>query len=120
MTKVSFALNPEKLEVSLHVKGHAGQNVVGSDIVCASISILAYTLAQNMLIARERGLTKYDPKIKLKSGDAIITVRGKDEESYAALCHDYCVVQAGYQVLAHNYPRFVALEMFGQDEAPIQ
>ena len=116
MVVAKFTTNEQKMEVSLHVKGHAGQNVIGRDLVCASASILAYTLAQNIKIEEARGTLKYPPKLKLKEGDSIITCRAKDEEGYASLLHTYCDFQTGYVLLAHNYPQYVAVEMFGEAE----
>ena len=116
MVVAKFGMDASRLVVSLHVKGHAGQNIPGNDIVCASASILAYTLAQNIKMSEERGHLKYSPKIKLKEGDSIITCRAKDEDTYAEILHTFLVIQTGYAVLAHNYPQYVAVEMFGQDE----
>jgi uncharacterized protein YsxB (DUF464 family) len=118
MVVAKFGMDASRLMVSLHVKGHAGQNVVGHDIVCASASILAYTLAQNIKMSEERGHLKYSPKIKLKEGDSIITCRAKDEETYTEILHTFLVIQTGYMLLAHNYPHYVAVEMFGQAEEP--
>lgn len=116
MVVAKFGMDASRLMVSLHVKGHAGQSIPGHDIVCASASILAYTLAQNIKMSKERGCLKYSPKIKLKEGDSIITCRAKDEYTYAEILHTFLVIQTGYVLLAHNYPQFVAVEMFGQDE----
>ena len=116
MVVAKFGMDASRLVVSLHVKGHAGHNAPGNDIVCASASILAYTLAQNIKMSEERGHLKYSPKIKLKEGDSIITCRAKDEDTYAEILHTFLVIQTGYVLLAHNYPRYVAVEMFGQDE----
>lgn len=118
MVVARFGMDASRLMVSLHVKGHAGANAPGHDIVCASASILAYTLAQNIKMSEERGHLKYSPKIKLKEGDSIITCRAKDEETYTEMLHTFLVIQMGYALLAHNYPQYVAVEMFGQDESP--
>lgn len=115
MVVAKFTMDEERKMVSLHVKGHAGQNALGQDIICASASILAYTVGQNVKMAESRGMLKYPPKIKLKDGDAIITCRAKDDECYSELLHTYLVVQTGYVLLAHNYPQYVAVEMFGED-----
>ena len=114
MLVAKFAMDADKKSVSLHLNGHAGQAEAGKDIVCSSASILAYTIAQNIKGAESRGLLKYSPTIKLREGNTIITCRAKDDDSYAELLHTYCVVQTGYQLLAHNYPQYVAVEMFGQ------
>ena len=116
MVVAKFGMDASRLMASLHVKGHAGQNVPGHDIVCASASILAYTLAQNIKMSDERGHLKFSPKIKLKEGDSIITCRAKDEETYAELLHAFLGIQTGYVLLAHNYPQYVAVETFGEAE----
>ena len=116
MVVAKFGMDASRLMASLHVKGHAGSNVIGHDIICASASILAYTLAQNIKMSDERGHLKFSPKIKLKEGDSIITCRAKDEETYAELLHTFLVIQTGYVLLAHNYPQYVAVETFGEAE----
>ena len=118
MVVAKFGMDASRLMVSLHVKGHAGSNAPGHDIVCASASILAYTLAQNIKMSRERGYLKYEPKLKLKEGDSIISCRAKDEEAYTELLHTFLVIQTGYVLLAHNYPQYVAVEMFGEADKP--
>lgn len=116
MVVAKFTMNESKRQVSLSVKGHARQALKGNDIICASASILAYTVAQNVQMAEERGLLKYSPTLKLRDGNSIITCRAKDDDSYAELLHTYLVVQTGYQVLAHNYPQYAAVETFGEAE----
>lgn len=114
MVVARFTLDEKKLTASLRLDGHAGQNVIGSDIVCAAASILAYTLGQCVKTAHTRGILKCST-VKMKSGDCIITCRAKDTESYAEMLHTYLVIQTGYLLLAHNYPQYVALKMFGED-----
>ena len=114
MVVAKFAMDEKKNAVSLHVKGHAGAAPKGQDTVCASATILAYTVAQNVKMAESRGMLKYSPTIKLRDGNSIISCRAKDDDSYAELLHTFLVIQTGYQVLAHNYPQFVAVEMFGE------
>lgn len=116
MVVAKFGMDASRLMVSLHVKGHAGSNAPGHDIVCASASILAYTLAQNIKMSEERGHLKFSPKMKLNDGNSIITCRAKDEDAYAELIHTFLVIQTGYVLLAHNYPQYVAVEMFGEAE----
>ena len=114
MVVARFTMDEKKQSVTLKVKGHAGAAPQGYDTVCASASILAYTVAQNIKMAEARGMLKYSPTVKLRDGDSIVSCRAKDDESYAELLHTYLVIQTGYQLLAHNYPQFVAVEMFGE------
>ena len=116
MVVAKFSMDESRDLVSLHVKGHAGASAPGNDIVCAAASILSYTLAQNIKTAQQRGLLKYRPTLKLKEGDSIITCRAKNADAYRELLHDYLFVQTGFQVLAYNYPSYVAVEMFGEGE----
>lgn len=116
MIEIKFTMDEKRNMATLRVKGHAESSPFGQDLVCASASILAYTLAQNIKYAEERGSLKYAPKIKLSSGDAIITARAKNEDEYNEILKQYLTIQTGYQVLCHNYPQYVALEMFGSAE----
>lgn len=116
MVIAKFTMDESRRMVTLRVKGHAGQNTPGNDIICSSASILAYTVAQEVKMAEKRGMLKFPPRLKMKSGDFIISCRAKDEESYEVLLHTYLVMQTGYVLLAHNYPQYVAVEMFGEAE----
>ena len=116
MVVAKFTMDESRKMVTLRVKGHAGANIPGNDIICSSASILAYTVAQNIKMAESRGMLKYPPRMKMKSGDFIITCRAKDDEAYSEILHTYLVVQTGYVLLAHNYPQYVAVEMFGEAE----
>lgn len=115
MVLAKFYMDEKRKLVSLNIKGHAGQSKQGRDLVCASASILAYTLAQNVKGAQVRGILKCKPTLNLREGNAIIACRSRDDESYAEMCHAFVVIQAGYQLLAHNYPQYVAVETFGED-----
>lgn len=114
MIEVKFEMDEDNTLVQMSVKGHAEQNVYGQDIVCASASILAYTLAQNLKYAYAQGQLRTEPKIKLKNGDAKIVARAKSKDAYELICHDFCFTQTGFQLLAHNYPQYVLLKMFGE------
>lgn len=114
MIKAEFTMDESRKMVSLHMLGHAEAGEYGHDLVCASASILAYTLAQNCKMERARGILKYEPKIKLKKGNAVITCRANTEDDYAEVLHTFLVIQTGYQLLAHNYPEYVVVNMFGE------
>ena len=118
MISAKFTMDEERKMVSLHMDGHANAGEYGHDLICASASILAYTLAQNVKMADSMGLLKYSPSIKLKKGKAIITCRAESDETYAEICHIFLVIQTGFQVLAHNYPDYVVVAMFGEALEP--
>ena len=96
-------------EIILKLDGHAGQADIGHDIVCASCSILAYTVAQIVKGEGDNDGLECPPLIKLESGNAVISCKPK-EERYAEIDHAYYVAEVGYTLLAHNYPQFVGLK----------
>lgn len=101
--------------ISLSIKGHAGAAEVGQDIVCASASILAYTVAQLVKDYSASDMLKKKPTIMLKKGSSTVTCSPKNEY-YDEVKHSFYVVLTGLSLLAHNYPQYVVLEMFGQAE----
>ncbi len=107
MISVKFSYDRDKRECSLLVKGHAGQAVIGQDIVCASASILAYTIAQVIKAMEHHGDFAEPPTINLESGEATIVCRAKDDYIYAEMMQDFFVIKTGYALLALNYPLYV-------------
>ncbi len=118
MVRVEFFTNKESGSITLKVTGHAGQAKKGEDIVCASVSILAYTVAQAIQFMFEEGDLQKKPLIRLEEGNTTIVARPK-AESYTEALHTFFVAQVGYYLLAQNYPQYVALSSFGDsnDEA---
>ena len=113
MLKVTIATEGKKL--SLRLEGHAGYAEVGKDIVCASASILAYTVAQIVDIKAHGGCLKEPAVIRLKSGDTEVACVPKDG-AYDALWDAYDFARLGYFLLAHNYPQYVELITDGKAE----
>ena len=118
MVKAEFFTNKDSGSITMKVTGHAGQAKKGEDIVCASASILAYTVAQTLQFMYEQGDLQKKPHIKLEEGDTIIVAKPKTD-SYAETLHTFFVAQVGYHLLSHNYPQYVTLQSFGDsnDEA---
>jgi uncharacterized protein YsxB (DUF464 family) len=109
MIKVKYTYDRDKRECSLLVEGHAGQAEIGRDIVCASASILSYTIAQVIKSMEHHGDLVESPTLDLDSGDATIVCRAKDDYLFAELMQNFFVIQTGYQLLAHNYPEYVQI-----------
>ena len=102
MIKVTFTETYDK--ISLRVEGHAGYAEHGNDIVCASASILAYTLAS--IVA---SFTDVESVIDFTSGDTTIECICEEEETYTKVANAFHYTQIGYTLLAHNYPQYVRL-----------
>ena len=109
MIKVKYTYDRDKRECSLTVKGHAGQAEIGKDIICASASILAYTIAQVVKSMENHGDLAEPPTIELEGGEATIKCRAKDDYLFAEMMQYFFVAKAGYHLLAFNYPQFVEL-----------
>lgn len=105
MITIHFSYNPEFFLLSLRVSGHAGQAEEGHDLVCASASILAYTLA-SMVKQYEARMTE-KPIIKLESGDSEITCR-PEPKHFSRILRYYETAKEGYRLLAANYPEYVS------------
>lgn len=94
--------------LSMSVKGHAHSADIGHDLVCASASILAYTMAQNVKNCAELDMLKKN-RIMMEKGNSSITCTPK-KEYYDIVRRSFQVVQTGYHLLAVNYPQYVSLE----------
>ncbi|MBP3468260.1 MAG: ribosomal-processing cysteine protease Prp [Lachnospiraceae bacterium] len=114
MIKARFEYTEDNKSFLLTVKDHAGQAEAGKDIICASASILAYTVAQIVTDLHQEGKLKKRPTVKLNAGDAVITCKPR-KDAYAEALHAFFVAQVGFNLLAHNYPNYVQLTPFGKD-----
>lgn len=106
MLKVTFTERGDKL--SLRLKGHAGYAEYGKDIVCASASILAYTVSSFVIEAEQRGDLLEDAEIRLESADTVIECK-PTEDAYEGIRHMYLFATLGFSLLAETYPRYVEL-----------
>lgn len=112
MILVSFTNNPDS--ITLKLSGHAGAAEAGKDIVCASASILCYTVAQTALFMYEQGRLRREPYIKLDKGESVVTMRPK-KDSYAEALHSFFIAEVGFSLLAQSYPQYVDVQsMLGQ------
>ena len=109
MIKVTYTYDKDRRECALLVKGHAGQAEIGKDIVCASASILAYTIAQVVKAMESHGDLVEPPTLDLGGGDTTIKCRAKDDYLFSEMMQYFFVAKAGYHLLAHNYPEYVQL-----------
>lgn len=116
MINASLKINDKKRYLRLKVKGHAGQADIGHDIVCASASILTYTVAQIVTDMKKKGLLETEPTIDLNYGNATVTCICKTEEAYAEAFSAFYVAVVGYKLLACNYPQFVDINIVGEVE----
>ena len=95
----------------VNVAGHAGSGPEGHDLVCASASALAQTLAGNVAYMKAQDAV-YDEIIKLDEGCAEIqcTPYRRYKDSVAQIFRAICV---GFELLATKYPNNISYEVRG-------
>lgn len=98
MIRVTCSRQEDRWE--LRVSGHAGTAPYGRDLVCAAVTALVCALAKYV---SEQELEE-SPTLRLESGDAEITARGKD------LAPAFETVCAGLKLLAKEYPENMSWE----------
>ena len=94
------------------VEGHAKSGEAGHDLVCASVSILVYTLASFVENMKRAGQV-YNPTAEIKEGDAVIycSPPTKYRPSVTLVFDSIC---AGFELLARDYPDNVSYEIRGK------
>ena len=93
------------------IEGHAGSGPEGHDLVCASASALALTLAGNVSYMKTQDAV-YDEILKLNEGSAEIqcTPYRRYKDSVAQIFRSICV---GFELLATKYPENISYEVRG-------
>lgn len=103
---INITFKPQSLE--LEITGHAGQDEKGKDIVCSAVSMLFYTLADSLVQSEE--MQKKHPIIKMEDGNGYIKCKPRKEyQGNIALI--YWTILNGYQLLADEYPQYIAFEI---------
>lgn len=108
MIKVTYHRDLNRVSI----EGHAQSGEVGHDLVCASVSILAYTLASFVENMERSEQVRY-PSIILNEGDALIACeppsryKGPVTLVFDSIC-------AGFELLAHDYPDNISYEIRGK------
>jgi len=93
------------------IKGHAYSGEKGHDLICASASMLAHTIANFVCNMKDARQTK-NPIIKLQTGDAFIECNvAAKYKSYVMLVFD--ALCGGFELLARDYPQNISYEMKG-------
>lgn len=94
--------------VSVSVEGHARSGQEGHDLVCAAVTTLFYTLAENsnMLQRRYGGSGGYDLE-KGSGGVWYNSVTNVDADAAREIFDAICV---GFALLAEKYSQFIVFE----------
>ena len=108
MIKVTYHRDLNRVSL----EGHAQSGEVGHDLVCASASILAYTLASFVENMESSGQVRY-PTIELKEGDAVISCEPPNRyKGTVTLVFDS--ICAGFELLSRDHPNNISYEIRGR------
>lgn len=93
----------------LTVTGHANSAEYGHDLVCASASMLAYTLAANVANMADNGQVR-QPIIENSDGNTEISCNPRHnlKNTVTLIFDSICV---GFELLAHDYPEYITYEI---------
>ena len=93
----------------LTVTGHANSAEPGHDLVCASASILSYTLAANVANMADNRQVR-EPIMQMDEGDTVISCKPRHNlKATVTLIFD--TVCAGFDLLAYEYPEYISYEI---------
>lgn len=92
------------------MEGHAESAEPGQDLVCASASILAYTLAANVMQLTKNGDARVAPVVNMAEGKTEIHFKPHSKyRSVVTMIFDS--ICAGFALLAHNHPAYIKFEI---------
>ena len=111
MTKATFQHIRAQNAYVCEVKGHAGFDELGKDVVCAGASMYAMGLAQTVLQMRQAGKLQKIPNVRVKNGEVFIVAKPKPEHE-AELRHYFYMAQVGFYLLQQAYPDHLSLKMY--------
>ena len=103
---IQITFNPK--EYALSVEGHAGQDEMGKDIVCAAISILFYTLAESL--HKSERMLEEEPVINIEEGNGHISCKPK-KEYVGNITRTYWTILNGIELVADSYEEYVSFNV---------
>ena len=108
MIHVEFYRDTKNGSVQMEMQGHAETAPKAQDLVCASATTVAYTLAQAVQFLYEQDRLLEKPVIQIVDGYAHIQVYPR-KCALAETLMTFWVAQAGAFVLERNFPQAVSL-----------
>lgn len=94
----------------LKIKGHAGYEEKGKDIICAAVSYGFNTLA-TVFLDHERNEAFAKP-LKLRNTAGAATIEATPKTEFEGLIdHDFYFALRGFSTLAQQYPEYVSVKI---------
>ena len=93
----------------LTLEGHARSGEPGHDLVCASASMLAYTLAANVANMADHGQVRaHVTELNPGSAEVSCNPASRYKQTVTLVFDTVCV---GFELLAHSYPENISYEI---------
>lgn len=105
---IQITFKPKTME--LEIKGHAGQNKKGEDIVCSAVSTLFYTLGEALYESIE--MLEDAPIFKDEDGEGYLCCTPR-EEYEGNIARTYWTILIGMQMIAAQYPKYAKFKVVG-------
>ena len=96
----------DRKENKITVEGHAYSGEPGHDLICASVSVLIYTIAASVNSMQQNGHV-INSIINLESGNGTVGCEPL-EQFKGAITLIFDSICAGYELLAANYPNNIS------------
>lgn len=109
MITITYSLKRREMRM----KGHADYSEPGTDIVCASASMLFYTLCQSLVSLEDSLATK--PKMEMTKGRAAVKCIPKAEHE-GTIDVIFWTILNGFHMLAQQYPENVCLKILDKEK----
>ena len=90
----------------IRIAGHAGSAPKGQDIVCAAVSALYFTLAQEL----GRQEKKQNGKLMLRDGGDVRTMRFTEVINGDEADHAFEMIVAGMELIEQRYGNYIQVE----------
>ena len=91
-----------RISLTCRLKANGGDSSAQASLICAALTTLAETIAQNVYDSEDTGDTDIID-VTLRSGQAIISYVTDDEQLNTAVDG----ISKGFFMLAENYPEYV-------------
>ena len=99
MIDIDLLINKKDEIVGFEIKGHAGYDEYGKDLVCSAVTILAYSCVNS--------LDKYTDEVIFSDDEIIMTLEIKYPNRDTDVIFDY--FKTGIETLLGNYSSYVKL-----------
>lgn len=107
MIKIKIEKNNEDMSLRITANGHANTAQRGRDTVCAAVSALIYSFADEIAHIPAEKFKRRTVRVGSEKGQAYIEAKCTSERAYTRVIYNLAPVQRGLETLAQRYPEAV-------------